>query len=670
MSFTLLNALPPALFDIGVIFSLTIVVLLVCNFFKIPTVLGFLLTGVVAGPGMLDLVSAESDISLFAEIGIILLLFSIGIEFSIKDLMKIRRQVFLGGSIQLIATTTVVTICSHFFGIHLKESIFIGFLFSLSSTAIVLKVLQEMGRLQSPQGRSTMALLIFQDIAVVPLMLLTPYLKADSEGLDFSFFITIAKGIVTVIAVIIIARSLMPKLLFAVAKSKSGELFLLTILMSCLAVAALTSAMGLSLSLGAFLAGLIISESEYSHEAFGTILPFRDVFTSFFFISIGLLVNMEFFISHIPIIIGVAAFVLVLKTLAAGAAIFYTGHNARVALLAGIFVCQVGEFSFILAGKGVEMKVLGNENYQLFLAVSLLTMGLTPMLIQKSDKFTSKISGFLMNESIQKRFPRLIKSSIQQPKQEQALTDHVVIVGYTDTGKNIGRVIRMAKIPFLAIDMDPEIVLAVGTSKKTPIIYGNATNSSVLKHANIGKARAVVITIKNSLEIKSIITEVRKLSPSCYVLATSRSLNDMASILEGGANDVISEQFESSIEIVTRLLTRYLVPRNDIDDFVVRLRGLNYDMMRTIRYEQKGIQDYRLEISDTEILTFKVLESSQFAGKRLLDLQLRNEWGVSVLAIKRGSSITANPGGEEMIHPNDILVVFGNHTSVDKISRA
>ena len=174
----LLNALPPALYDIGVIFSLTIVVLLVCNYFKIPTILGFLLTGVLAGPGILNLVNAESDISLFAEIGIILLLFSIGIEFSIKDLMRIRRQVFVGGAIQLFSTVAIVAGCSFIFGLNVKESIFIGFLFSLSSTAIVLKILQEMGRLQSPQGRSTMALLIFQDIAVVPLMLLTPYLRA------------------------------------------------------------------------------------------------------------------------------------------------------------------------------------------------------------------------------------------------------------------------------------------------------------------------------------------------------------------------------------------------------------------------------------------------------------------------------------------------------------
>jgi len=666
----LISALPPALYDIGIIFGLAIIVLIVCNYFKIPSVIGFLLTGVVAGPDLLNLVRAESDIGLFAEIGIILLLFSIGIEFSLKDLLKIRRQVFVGGALQLFGTVTVVALASSFLELELKESIFIGFLFSLSSTAIVLKILQEKGRLQSPQGRSTMAILIFQDIAVVPLMLLTPYLSAKTQGIDFSFILTIGKGVLTVIAVIIISRTVMPKLLFIVAKGKSGELFLLTILMVCLFVAWLTSALGLSLSLGAFLAGLIISESEYSHEAFGTILPFRDVFTSFFFISIGLLVNMDYFLSHLGLIAGVAIFIMVLKTLVAGSAIFYTGNNARVAMIAGLFVCQVGEFSFILAETGRELSVINQENYQLFLAVSLTTMAITPLLINKADKLSSWISGILLNDAIKKRFPRLIKTSISQPKLDQSMNDHVVIIGYTDTGKNISRVVRMAKIPFLAIDMDPEVVLAASNKRKTPVLYGNASNASVLKHANIEKARAVVITIKNVADIKSILTEIRKQAPSCYVVTTSRSMSDMSDILDSGANEVVSEQFESSIEIVTRLLSKYLVPRNEIDDFVVRLRGFNYEMVRTLRYEQQGLQDYRLEISDTEILTFKVQERSPFAGKKLSDLQLRNDWGVSILAIKRGGSIMANPGGSEFIQISDILVVFGNHSDVDRISRA
>ncbi len=666
----LLNAIPPVLFDVGIIFVLAILVLLICNSFKIPTILGFLLTGILAGPDILNLVRAESNIDVFAEFGVVLLLFSIGIEFSLKDLMRIRRQVFIGGFLQLFLTTFIVASCGYFFDVKLKEAIFIGLLFSLSSTAIVLKIFQERGTLQSPQGRSAMAILIFQDIAVVPIMLLIPYLSSKSSGFDWIFIWVILKGILTVTGVILLSKFIMPKLLFAVAKSKSNELFLLTVLMVCLSVAWLTAQLGLSLSLGAFLAGLIISESEYSHEAFGTILPFRDVFTSFFFISIGLLVDMDYFLSHAPIIIAIAICVLIIKTVVAGSAIFLTGHNARIALLSGLFVSQVGEFAFILANTGQEIGVIAQPNYQLFLAVSILTMAVTPSLIYKSDRLSAFLNNLLMNETLKKRFPRLIRNSIKQsPASDLKLSDHVVLIGYNESGRNVAKVLRMANIPFVGIDSDPEIVLSARNKKSTPIFYGNATNSAVLKHGSIEKAKAVVISLKHTTEIKSVVAAIKKLSPTCHIIAMTGSLNDMTFILNAGVNEAISVQFETSVEIVTRVLTRYLISRNDIDDFVFRLRGLNYSMMRTIRYEQQGIQDYRLEISNTEVLTFKIRAHSPFANDILSNLQFRSNWGVTILAIKRGSEIFTNPSGDFLINENDILVVFGSHQDVDRISR-
>lgn len=667
----LLNAIPPVLFDVGIIFVLAILVLLICNSFKIPTILGFLLTGILAGPDILNLVRAESNIDVFAEFGVVLLLFSIGIEFSLKNLMRIRRQVFIGGFLQLFLTTFIVATCGCFFDVKLKEAIFIGLLFSLSSTAIVLKIFQERGTLQSPQGRSAMAILIFQDIAVVPIMLLIPYLSSKSSGFDWIFIWVILKGILTVTGVILLSKFIMPKLLFAVAKSKSNELFLLTVLMVCLSVAWLTAQLGLSLSLGAFLAGLIISESEYSHEAFGTILPFRDVFTSFFFISIGLLVDMDYFLCHAPIIIAIAIIVLIIKTVVAGSAIFLTGHNARIALLAGLFVSQVGEFAFILADTGQEIGVIGQPNYQLFLAVSILTMAVSPSLIYKSDRLSTFLNNLLMNDSLKKRFPRLIRNSINQaPVSDLKLNDHVVLVGYNESGRNVAKVLRMANIPFVGIDSDPEIVLSARNKKSTPVFYGNATNSVVLKHVSIEKAKAVVISIKHPFEIKSVVAAIKKLSPTCHIIAMTGSLNDMTFLLNAGVNEAISVQFETSVEIVTRVLTRYLISRNDIDDFVLRLRGLNYSMMRTIRYEQQGIQDYRLEISNTEVLTFKVRVNSPFANNVLSSIQFRSNWGVTILAVKRGSEIFANPPGDFLINENDILVVFGTHQDVDRISRA
>ncbi len=663
------GAVPEVIYDISIIFGLAIIVLLVCSKFKIPSVLGFLLTGVLAGPDALHLTQSKDDLSMFAEIGIIFLLFSIGIEFSLKDLIRIRRQVFFGGLIQVLGTTLIAGLLTWLSGIGGMEAIMLGLLFSFSSTAIVLKVLQDMGRVHSPQGRSTMAILIFQDMAVIPVMLLIPYFAPDSGGIDLKFFLTILKALLTVVIVLYLARVIMPKLLFAVAKSKSTELFLMTVLVVCLSVAWLTAEMGLSLSLGAFLAGLVISESEYSHEAFSTILPFREVFTSFFFISIGLLVDLDYIFANPVVIVFGTILILCIKLLVGGLAVFLTGNNARVAFLSGLFICQVGEFSFILAGSVIELNLLSNRNYQLFLSISVLSMGLTPYFIEKSDRLSYWLNKLFMSESLRKKFPGLIHSSIKPNIHEQKLKDHLVIVGYNEIGKNISKVIKMAKIPFIALESDPEIVLSSKNKRGTQVVYGNATNSQILKHVGIGQARMVVITISNPLEVQAIVMAIRKLAPKCHVIATSRKTADFVKLFDAGANEIISEQFEISVEVVTRVLSRYLVTRNEIDDFIVRLRQLNYDMERTIRYEQQGLQDYRLEISDTEIITVRIRANSPFVNQRISELNMRSVYNISVLAVKRGANIMANPTDELELIENDLLVIFGSHESIDKVSR-
>lgn len=662
-------AVPEVIYDISIIFGLAIAVLLICSKLKVPSVLGFLITGVLAGPDALHLVKSSNDLSVFAEIGIIFLLFSIGIEFSLKDLIKARKLVLLGGGLQLAGTTVISAIISYFLGLPGRESLMLGLLFSFSSTAIVLKILQEQGRLNSAQGRASMAILIFQDMAVIPIMLLVPYLSADSGGIDAGFFMLIFKAIITVVIIVLMARVLMPKLLFAVAKSKSGELFLMTVLVVCLAVAWLTAEMGLSLSLGAFLAGLVISESDYSHEAFSTIVPFREVFTSFFFISIGLLVDVGY-IFHNPILILLSTLgIMLLKMVLASGAVAYSAGNIRVAVIAGLFISQVGEFSFILANAAMPFNLISESSYQLFLSVSVLSMAVTPNMIQHSDRLSFGLNRLLMSKTVQSRFSRLIKTSISKVTEKTEIKDHLIIVGYGDVGRNITKVIKMAHIPFIAVDSDPERILGVQQRRGAQVMYGNATNKQILKHIGVAQARIVVVTVSNPTEVKAISLAIRKLSPTCHIIATTKSTHDFTKLFDAGANEIISEHFEISVEVVTRVLSRYMVSRNEIEDFIVRLRQLNYDMERTIRYEQQGIQDYRLEISDTEIITIRVRKDSMLVNKKLAELRLRSQYNVSVLAVKRGADILANPDGELEIRSNDILVIFGTHESVDQMAR-
>ena len=296
----------PLLSEIVIIFGLSIFVLFICYRLRVPTIVGFLLTGTIAGPYGLALIKQSHEVETLAEIGVVLLLFTIGIEFSLNSLLKVRRTVLMGGSLQVFITILATFVVAELLGRPFGESIFLGFLISLSSTAIVLKLLQERGEIDSPQGRTSLAILIFQDVIVVPMVLLAPLLSGGAENVGQSLLYLLVKGVVVIALVIASAHYLVPRLLYQIARTRSRELFLLSIVVMCFAVAWLTSSIGLSLALGAFLAGLIISESEYSHQALSNILPFRDVFLSFFFISIGMLLDLDFLLSHPFLIVMIA----------------------------------------------------------------------------------------------------------------------------------------------------------------------------------------------------------------------------------------------------------------------------------------------------------------------------------------------------------------------------
>jgi CPA2 family monovalent cation:H+ antiporter-2 len=367
--------------DVLVIFSLAIGVLLICQRLNLPTVVGFLLTGILAGPYGFGLISAIEEVEILAEIGVMLLLFTIGVEFSLKEFMRMKKSVVLGGSFQVILTFLVSFAIATRLGRPFNEAVFIGFFISLSSTAIVLKILQEKAEFDSPHGRMALAVLIFQDIAVVPMILFTPLLAGEGANLGHSLGFLALKGLGVFVLVAVSAKWIVPGLLYQIARSRSRELFLLSVLVMCFGVAWLTYLAGLSLALGAFLAGLIISESEYGYHALGNIVPFRDVFTSLFFVSIGMLLDLGFLIKHPDQVALISLAVIISKTFIASIAVLFLGFPLRTAIIVGLTLCQVGEFSFILAKVGVDYGLLAGDRFQLFLAVAVITMGVTPFIM-------------------------------------------------------------------------------------------------------------------------------------------------------------------------------------------------------------------------------------------------------------------------------------------------
>ncbi len=648
--------------DITIIFGLSIVVLFVFYRFRLPAIVGFLLTGILVGPHGLHFIKSVHEVEILAEIGVMLLLFTIGIEFSLERLMQIKKMVLLGGSLQLLLTMAAGFLWSLQTGLQVRDSIFMGFLIALSSTAIVLKLLQERGEIDSPHGRTALGILIFQDIAIVPMMLLIPLLAGTSKQSGGSLFLFVVKGAGIILLVIVSAKWLVPNLLFQITRTKSRELFLITIFVICLGTVWLTSSAGLSLALGAFLAGLIISESEYSHQALSNILPFRDVFTSFFFVSVGMLLDIRFLFQKPLLVLLITIAVLLLKSIIVSFIALLLRYPLRTAIMTGIGISQVGEFSFILAQRGLDFGFLSGDYYQLFLATSVLTMASTPFIIALSPRLADI---FLLLP-----FPQRLKAGIS-PAQSAQLPykkDHLVIIGFGINGRNLARAAEVAGIPYIIIEMNPETVKSE-RAKGEPIFYGDASQPAVLKHAFIDKAKIVVIAINDPAATRRVTEMAHNLNPKAYIIVRTRYLKEMKALYKLGADEVIPEEFETSVEIFTRVLMRYLIPKEDIERFVSEIRADGYEILRSFSKQPSSLSELTFHFPDIEITVLRVNELCPMVGLTLSHLEIRKRYGVTILAIRRESEVISIPAGDTVIQSNDLFVVLGRPEKVSELAR-
>lgn len=654
----------PLLNDIGIIFGLSILVLLIFNKIKIPSLLGFLVVGMLAGPHGLGVISAVNEVEILAEIGIILLLFTIGVELSIKDLWDIKKSVILGGLLQVGITTVVVYYGCIFLGFSPSTALFMGFLLSLSSTAIVLRILQEKGEIYTPHGKTALGILIFQDIIIVPMILVTPIIAGATTDVSNTFFILLLKGLAIIIFMIASAKWIFPKLLYQVVKTQNRELFLLTIIFICLATAWLTSNAGLSLSLGAFIAGLVISESEYSHHAIGNIVPLRDVFMSIFFVSIGMLLDIVFFVDNILLILAIAVFIIFAKYSIVGLVTFILGYPLRTSILTGIAISQVGEFSFILSKFGLDFALLDNRLYQIFLSVAIITMALTPSMNNAShgiaDHVTKKVKlKVLINGLTARSFA---------DEESESIEDHLIIVGYGFNGRTVANAANNAGIPFTIIETNPD---TVRNEKKigTNIHYGDASHPEVLRQANVASARILIVGISDYVSTRKIVGLTRAMNPNIYIIARTRYLREIENLKGIGANEVIPEEYETSVEIFVRLLKQYLVSEELINEFTNEVRADGYQMLRTLSEKKtKHHINIKKELPGFEVRSIKVDENSPLKDKTLAELNLRNNYDVTVLSINRDTEIISNPKGQNMIHSNDVCLSLGKPENLRKVN--
>ena len=564
-----------ALVDLAVIFLVSVVAAVVCHRLNMPTAIGMLVGGVLIGPDALSLVHEVATIEAVAEIGVVLLLFIIGLEFSIADLRYLRRQFLVGGTWQFFGTAAVVGGASLFMGFSPTQSLYVGFVVALSSTAVVIKMLQDRGELQSPHGRVTFATLIFQDIAVVPVMLLGPLLAvaggaAALAGGSGGGVAVEALWLVVKIAGVgalswVAYRWIVPFVLDRVTRTRSQEAFLLTIVLLCVGIAQLTQALGLSLALGAFLAGLIISESDYSHQAMALMMPLRDIFMALFFVSIGLLLDVHFLVAH-PIQIALFTLgIIAIKPLVGTVSALMVGLPISGAVLSGLLIGQVGEFSFVVTRSGIDAGLLPPETFQIILTTAVLSMLLTPLLGALGPRIIRLIDRTPLECWEHRRFNAAAVSG------EQHFSDHVVIAGFGITGRAVAHAAREADVPYAVLEVDALIVRSQ-LDRGEPITYGDAALEPIALEVGVDKARAIVVTISNLVAARQTTELARRLNPDAYILVRTRNPREVPTLKALGATEVIADELEVSVEALSRTLVHLGVGEAVIADLSAEVR--------------------------------------------------------------------------------------------------
>jgi CPA2 family monovalent cation:H+ antiporter-2 len=632
----------------------------ICSRLRQSVIVGFIVTGVVIGPYGLRLVHDVEAVDVLAEIGVILLLFSIGLEFSLKRMMEMKRIVLGGGTLQVGMTILITALVFMLIGRAPAQAAYFGFLAALSSTAIVLKTYLDRAEIDTIHGRAGVGILIFQDLCIVPLMLLVPILSGRERSSLANISVKMGTAVAVIVGIIVTARKVVPFLLYHIVRLRSQEIFIIFVVLASFGTAWLTSQFGLSMALGAFIAGVVLSESEYSHQIVSDIMPFRDVFNSIFFISIGMLLSLGFLLTHLPSVLLWFVAIIIGKAIVAATAARFLNYPFRVSIVIGLGLAQVGEFSFIMAKLGTEQGLMSSDDYQRFLAASILSMIATPFMIKNAPRIAFAIQSLTTRR-------KAVKVEPVEPEAEPCnLGDHVVIIGYGNNGRNLAKVLHRMAIPYEVLELNAESVRE-GRSNGVSIEYGDSTRREVLNHVGITSARILVVAISDQLATRHTVALAREMNPRLHIIVRTRYMSEVSDLMRLGANQVIPEEFETSIEIFSRVLREYGVTRNIIAREVEAIRGHGYEMLRSASLPLAELDKIAEAFAEISTETIFVNARSSAVGQTLKELDLRGRTGATVTAAVRNGDTEINLGPQFRVAPDDILVLIGKP---DQIKRA
>ncbi len=640
--------------DLVLVLGVSLPVVLIAHRLRIPPIVGFLMAGVVIGPSGLALIP-PGEVASLAELGVILLLFTIGLELSLSRVMEMARDVLQGGGLQMLLTIATVALIGLALDVSPARAVFYGALVALSSTAVVLRAYADRGEIDSPHGRVAISVLLFQDLCVIPLMLVVPLLAgAGDVGLQAALSDTLG-GLALVTGLVLGGRLVVPFILDRIVLLRNREIFTLTIALLGLSAAFVTARFGLSLAIGAFIAGLVISESEYGLQALSDIRPFRDTFSGIFFTSVGMLLDANVIATQPADLLTAIGALLVLKVTTTTVAVRSLGRPLVTSIVAALGLSQVGEFSFVLASAGFELRLFDGPGYQLFLAVSVLTMLATPVLIAIARPLAERL---VRSRSTAQR-------AADAEERTSEMRGHAIIIGYGLSGRHLASVLRQAGLPYVALEQNGPAV-RTARQRGVHIVYGDGTSPDVLQRVGVERARVVVFAISSPADERRGVVHVRELNPGVRIVVRTRYTRSIQGLMELGASHVVVEEFEATIELFARILELYEIPSNIIRRELDALRAEHYGLLRGDADPDMKLDALRHLGIHSAIELLEVEEDSRSIGESPTSLDLRKKTGAVVVAVVRDGKPFYEPFSDNSFQAGDTVVLVGEREALEK----
>lgn len=623
-----------------------------------PLILGYIVAGILIGPYTAGaLVSNIHDIELLAEIGVALLLFALGVEFNLKKLARVKEVAFLGTAIQMALSGLLGFSVGRLLGWAPYPALWLGALVSLSSTMVILKILVSQGALGSLASRIMLGMLIVQDLAVIPLMIILPELANFSgDGLVRLGLAVLRAGLILA-AMVFVGTRVIPFILKRIAAWKSRELFLVAIMALGLGIGYATYLAGLSYAFGAFVAGLVLSESDYSHQALSDIIPLRDVFGILFFVSVGMLIDPRFLLANWSSILTITLIVFLGKTLIFAGVVRAFGYRGDVPLTVGLGLFQIGEFAFVLARVGLEVNALTPAQSNLVLATTVVTMLLTPFVSQLGAPIYARL------RRMQGKSVTPMRSLVHEP-----LRNHIIIAGYGRVGRYTADLLRRLGYPFVVIERDQHRIDTLKTSG-LPVIYGDAGSPIVLEAAGVHEARLLLVAVSAAIDVETIVRQARSLNPQLHIVARATRLAQLDILRQLGVHEVVQPEFEAGLEMVRQTLLHFDVPAAEIERLSDAVRVECYRPMDALNTDMATLRRLRQVRRSLEITWYTLPDDSPLVGKSIGANAIRKRTGVSVVAILRGDQVIHNPGPETVLAPGDQIAVLATPSQGEAFRR-